>query len=339
MKRITVLGVDLAKDVFHIYGSDAQGREVVKRQFGRGGLLRFLSNLKPCLIGMEACGGAHYWSRECRRMGHEVRLMPPQYVKPYVKTNKNDFNDAEAIWEAVQRPNMRFVPQKTVEQQEIQMLHRSRSLFVRSRTRVCNEVRGFLAELGIFFPKGVKRTRQILEQLLSQDDLRLNETAKFILTSHRNYFDLLQLQLERLETKVNEIFESNPKCQRLATIPGIGPITATAIIAAIPDIDAFRSGRHLAAWWGLVPRQNSSGGKTQLGSISKRGDNYIRTLLIHGGRTVVRSAEQKADKRSQWIASKAKTRGKNKAAVAVANKNARVIWKLLKTEEVYRTVA
>lgn len=339
MKRVTVVGIDLAKEVFHVYGSDAEGQVVVRRQFGRGGLVKFLSNLKPCLIGMEACGGAHHWARECARLGHQAKLMPPQYVKPYVKTNKNDYNDAEAIWEAVQRPNMRFVPQKTVEQQGIQMLHRSRSQFIRSRTRVCNEVRGFLAELGIFIPKGVNRTRQIMEELLSKNDPRLNEMMQLILSSHRQYFDSIQAQLERLEEKLNAFFQSNPTCQRLATIPGIGPITATAIVAAIPDISAFHSGRHLAAWWGLVPRQNSTGGKTQLGGISKRGDSYLRTLLIHGGRAVVRAAQTKSDKRSQWVTCKAKTRGKNKAAVAVANKNARVIWKLLKTDELYRIAA
>lgn len=339
MKRATVIGIDLAKNVFHVHGVDAKGDIVIKRSFGRGGLIKFIANLKPCLIGVEACCGAHHWTREFRKYGHTAKMMAPQYVKPYVKTNKNDFNDAEAICEAVQRPNMRFVAEKTVEQQGIQMLHRSRTHFVRNRTRLCNEIRGFVSELGVAVPKGVKSLRKQLPQLLEEEDVRLPEWGKRLLRNHLEYFDLLQMQIEKFEKEITRIYDESPVCKRLTTIPGIGPITATAIVAAVADVNSFKSGRHLSAWLGLVPKQNSSGGKTQLGGISKRGDNYLRTLLIHGGRAVVRTVGEKTDQRSLWIAQKVKTRGKNKAAVAVANKNARVIWKLLKTDETYQIAA
>lgn len=339
MKRVTVLGIDLAKNVFQVHGVDSRGQVVVRRSFGRGGLIRFVANLKPCLIGIEACCGAHHWAREFGKYDHTVRMMAPQYVKPYVKTNKNDANDAEAICEAVQRPNMRFVAQKTVEQQGIQMLHRSRTHFVRGRTRLCNEVRGFLSELGITIPKGINRLRERLTGLLEEEDIRLPDWGKKLLRNHLEYFNLLQEQINKLEQELKRIYDESPVCKRLTTIPGIGPITATAIVAAIADVNSFNSGRHLSAWLGLVPKQNSTGGKTQLGGISKRGDGYLRTLLIHGGRAVVRTAAEKTDRRSRWIAEKVKTRGKNKAAVAVANKNARVIWKLLKTEQTYQVAA
>lgn len=337
MKRITVMGIDLAKNVFQVHGVGSRGEVLLRRSYGRGGVVRFVSNLKPCLIGIEACCGAYHWAREFRKHGHEVKIMSPQYVKPYVKTNKNDYNDAEAICEAVQRPNMRFVAEKSIEQQGIQMLHRSRTNFVRSRTRLINESRGFLAELGIVIAKGVSQFRHRATTWL--EDERLPECSKQILESELEYFDLLSQQIKRIDDKLDEVFRKNAVCKRLTTIPGVGPITATAIIAAVADVSHFDSGRHLAAWLGLVPRQNSTGGKSQLGGISKRGDSYLRTLLIHGGRSVVRTIGTKTDRRSRWIAEKVKTRGKNKTAVAVANKNARVIWKLLKSEEVFRAVA
>jgi transposase len=338
MERVTVLGVDLAKNVFQVHGVGVQGKPVVRRQVSRSGLVKFVSKLQPCLIGVEAAGGARYWVREFRKYGHEVKMIPAQFVKPFVKSDKNDANDAEAICEAVQRPGMRFVAEKTIEQQEIQSLHRVRSGVVAHRTEVCNEIRAILSDYGIPVRQGLSSLREKLKELLSSSEVIWGVVTTEVLTSLLELWNGCDTQLVKMETQLDSVFEKHEVCRRLITIPGVGKITATAIVGSVASASAYKTGRHLSASLGLVPRQNSSGGKQKLGGITKRGDTYLRTLLIHGGRTVVQHAAKKQDKRSVWITTKAKTRGKNKAAVAVANKNARIIWKILSTNEIYRAV-
>ncbi len=335
MDRISALGIDLAKNIFQLHGVDAEGKVLVRRKLSRSGLVKFVANLAPCLIGVEASGGARYWVREFKKFGHDARMIPAQFVKPFVKADKNDANDAEAICEAVQRPNMRFVGEKTMEQQEIQMLHRSRSGVIAFRTAICNEMRAILGDYGIRVPQGITRLRDKLAEVLSSEDSPLGEVVQQILTGHQQLWNQAEEQLARLDRALDSVFEKHEVCRRLVTIPGVGKLTATAVLGTVPSGADFSSGRRLSAWLGLVPRQNSSGGKQKLSGITKRGDAYLRMLLIHGGRSVVRYATKKQDKRSQWVAKKAQTRGKNKAAVAVANKNARIIWKLLRTNEVY----
>jgi transposase len=268
-----------------------------------------------------------------------VKMMPPQYVKAYVKTNKNDFNDAEAICEAVQRPNMHFVPKKSLEQQDIQILHRIRSRLIAARTALVNEARGMLAEYGITIGKGVVRFQKDIVEIIAKDGNGLTPRSKEEMLGISSELTDMNERIERLDGKLSTIYKNSEVCRRLGAVPGVGEITATAIVAAVSDASVFKNGRQMAAWLGLVPRQNSSGGKTTLLGISKRGDVYLRTLLIHGGRSVVRTAKNKTDRYSRWIAKKEISRGKNKAAVAVANKNARILWKLLKSGESYRVAA
>jgi transposase len=287
------------------------------------------------LVGMEATGGSRYWQREFKKLGHDARLMAPQFVKPFVKSDKNDANDAEAICEAVQRPNMRFVGEKTLEQQQIQMIHRVRSSLVANRTEICNEIRAILSDFDVIAPQGLGRLREKILETLSEYGGKVSELGKEVLQSLLRQWNFCNEELEKTNVHLKTVFEQHEVCRRLITIPGIGPITATAIVGSVPNVNSFKSGRHLSAWLGLVPKQNSSGGKSRLSGITKRGDKYLRALLVHGGRSVVRTAANKTDKRSLWIVNKAATRGKNKTAVAVANKNARVIWKILKTDQVY----
>jgi transposase len=337
MAKTTAIGIDLAKNVFQIHGVDELGRAIIKRKVSRSGLSKFVSTLEPCLIGVEASGGARFWVREFKKFGHDARMIPPQFVKPFVKSEKNDANDAEAICEAVQRPNMRFVAEKTMEQQDIQMLHRIRNGLVGHRTEMVNELRAIMGDYGIIAAKGIFRIREKTREVLSDEASNLSPIVRHVMEGIVERLRIYDEEINNLEKKLDEVFKAHEVCRRLISIPGVGKITATAIIGTVPHASHFKSGRHLSAWLGLVPRQNSSGGKQKLSGITKRGDTYLRTLLIHGGRTVVQHATKKADKRSQWISEKIKTRGKNKTAVAVANKNARVIWKILKTEEVFRT--
>jgi transposase len=336
MKVVTVMGIDLAKSVFHAHGIDEHGKAVVRKKLRRAELMAFIANTPACLIGVEACGGANYWVRQFEKHGHTVKMMPPQYVKPYVKTNKNDFNDAEAICEAVGRPNMHFVPKKSIDQQDIQMLHRIRQRLVASRTQIVNEARGLLCEYGIIIAKGVSQFQKRMVDLLADESNELTQSSRVEMQELFSEFHEVNERVRRLDVKIAGIYKGNEICRRLSDVPGVGPLTATAIVAAVSDASVFKNGRQMSAWLGLVPRQDSSGGKTTLRGISKRGDVYLRTLLINGGRAVVARAKNKTDKFSQWISEKEKTRGKNKAAVAVANKNARVLWKLLKTGESYR---
>jgi transposase len=337
--EVKVLGIDLAKQSFQLHGVDAIDQITLRKKLNRGQLAAFVARMEPCLIGLEACGGAHHWVRVFKSFGHTVRMIAPQFVKPYVKSNKNDAVDAEAICEAVQRPNMRFVPEKSIEQQDIQSLHRIRSQIVARRTAQANQVRGLLLEYGIIIPKGISYIRRQIPRILEAADNGLSNLFRQLLNDLYLEFVHLDERVDGVEITLKELCAQSDDCQRLLTIPGIGFLTATALVAAIGDIRAFKNGRELAAWLGLVPRQHSTGGKTTLMGISKRGDTYLRTLLIHGGRSVVRFAEKHQDRKSQWVCEVEQRRGKNIAAVAVANKNARIAWALLSKQTTYQKVA
>lgn len=337
-RELKVLGIDLAKQSFQLHGVDELGRVVLRKKLTRNQLTAFMANLLPCLIGLEACGGAHYWVREFTKLGHCVRMIAPQFVKPYVKSNKNDAVDAEAICEAVQRPTMRFVPTKSIEQQDLQSLHRIRSQWVARRTAQANQVRGLLMEYGIVIPKGISYIRKALPSILEDAENLLSALFRELL--HELYEELIYLdkRIRTLEQKLVTLSTQHEDCQRLLTIPGVGMLTATALIAAIGDVSVFKNGRELAAWLGLVPKQHSTGGKQTLLGISKRGDCYLRTLLIHGGRSVVRVAHKHPDTRNRWIGDIKKRRGENISNVAVANKNARIAWVLLTRKENYQAM-
>src|SRR5712692_4796866 len=334
-QEMNVLGIDIAKRVFHAIGMDNTGKIVFRKRFSRHDLMPFLAKLPPVLIGMEACGGAHYWARRFREHGHEVKLMAPQFVKPYIKSNKNDMRDAEGIGEAVTRPTMRFVPIKNVDQQDIQALHRVRERLIGARTALVNEIHGLLHEYGIVVPKGVSKFRRTVVGKLEADKAKLTPLSQEMFGKLIDEFAALEKQLAYDQEKLEALATTHPECQRLMTIPGIGPFTATALVAAVSDASAFKNGRQCAAWLGLVPRQHSTGGKERLLGISKRGDSYLRKLLIHGARATLRWVGRKTDRRSQWIRQLSERRGKNRTAVAVANKHARMVWALLTSHQAY----
>ena len=336
---VAVLGIDLAKQSFQLHGVGANGNTVLTKKLNRNKLSEFIAQLPPCLIGIEACGGSNYWARVFRRHGHSVRMIAPQFVKPFVKSNKNDAVDAEAICEAVQRPSMRFVPSKTVEQQDIQSLHRIRSQAVARRTAQSNQIRGLLMEYGVVIPQGISHVRKEIPCILEDATNELTFVFRELLNTLYDEMVHLDERIKLLENKLEIVCKENENCQRLLTIPGVGLLSATAMVAAIGDISVFKNGRELAAWLGLVPRQHSTGGKPTLLGISKRGDTYLRTLLIHGGRTVVRVAEKYQDKRNKWISQLDQRRGKNISAVAVANKNARIAWVLLTNKTTFQVSA
>lgn len=325
----TTMGLDIAKNVFQLHGVDGNGKTVLRKQLKRNQVLAFFANLPPCRVGLEACSGAHYWARELIKLGHDARLISPQFVKPYVKGNKNDANDAEAICEAVGRPSMRFVPIKSIEQQDLQMLHRVRSGLVKERTALANRIRGLLAEYGIIVAIGIVKLRQQLPDILEDAENQLTMAARTVFADLQGQLLELDKQVAAYGDKIQAVHRASDVSQRLSDVPGIGPITATALLASLGDGKAFASARQVAAWLGLVPRQDSSGGKPRLLGISKRGDVYLRTLLIHGARAVVKAAAQKDDSQSRWINDLVKRRNANIAAVAVANKNARIVWALL----------
>lgn len=327
--KITTVGVDLAKTVMQIHGVDAQGRVAVRKQLKRGQVLAYFANLPPCLIGMEACGGAHHWARQLAGFGHTVRLIAPQFVKPYVKTNKNDAADAEAICEGVARPNMRFVPVKTADQQGVLALHRARQGFVKARTAQANQIRGLLTEYGIVIPQGISHIGKRLPDILEDGENGLPGVFREMLNHLGEYLRTLDQHVDDLEAQIQAWHRENADSRRLAQIPGIGPITASALVASIGDANSFENGRQLAAWMGIVPRQHSSGGKQVLLGISKRGDTYLRTLLIHGARAVIRVAGRKVNYADSWLAQLISRRNKNVAAVALANKTARTVWAVL----------
>ena len=335
MSNITVVGIDLAKEVFQLHGVDKAGNVLLKKKVYREGLIRYITKLPKCLIAIEACSSSHYWAREFMKAGHEVKMIAPQFVKPFVKSNKNDANDAEAIVEAVLRPNMRFVPIKTLEQQDMKLVHTLRNLAVKQRTELSNEIRGLLGEYGIILPKGINHVRKHLVVIINDMDNELTPDARIYFNELYEIFSYSDERVDSFDKKLKRLAQGDERCQRLMKIEGFGPISATALVAAVGDAKTFKSGRSLSAWLGLVPKQHSSGGKTRLSGISKRGDVYLRTLLIHGARAVVKHCDNKLDDRNKWISSK-KSVNKNKAAVALANKNARIAWVILTRGERYR---
>lgn len=333
--KITTIGIDLAKNVLQVHGIDERGKTLVKKQLKREQVIPFFANLRPCLIGMEACGSAHYWARKLESLGHTAKLMAPQFVKPYVKTNKNDAADAEAICEAVGRPNMRFVPTKNGEQQAVLSVHRTRQGFVKARTAQANQIRGLLAEYGIVIPQGIVHITKRLPEILEDGENDLPGSFRQLLQRLGDHLKELDRQVSELEVQIQVWHRESAASEKLAQIPGIGPITASALVASIGDAKSFANGRQLAAWLGLVPRQHSSGGKPTLLGISKRGDSYLRTLLIHGARAVIRVSERKLGHADSWLAQLMGRRNKNVAAVALANKNARTVWALLAHDRDY----
>lgn len=333
--KVTTIGIDLAKEIFQIHGVDSHGKALLRKQLRRCEMVRYFSNLDPCLIGMEACGSAHNWARKLSDYGHTVKLMAPQFVKPYVKTNKNDMADAEAICEAVSRPNMRFVSIKNIEQQAILSVHRARQGFVKARTAQGNQIRGLLSEFGIVMPQGIHSIAKRMPEILEDAENGLPGTMRRLLGRLNDHLKELDRQVNELEKQIIVWHKESELSRKLEAIPGVGPITASAMVATVGTAKEFKNGRQLAAWLGLVPKQHASGGKQNLLGISKRGDTYLRTLLIHGARAVIRFAEQKSAPDS-WLRKLMVRRNKNIAAVAFANRNARIIWALLAKGTIFR---
>lgn len=335
MQPITI-GLDLAKHVFQVHGIDEDGKLMFRRRLRRSEVLAFFQRLPKSLVGMEACSSAHYWAHELIALGHAVRLMPPSYVKPYVKRGKNDAADAEAICEAVTRPTMRFVPVKGVEQQAVLMLHRTRDLLIRQRTMLANAFRAHLSELGIVAAQGIANLAKLAAIAVDKEDQRIPPLARTCLLAIIGQLADLQARIGDIDRAIHRWHRANEASRRLETVPGIGPITASAIAATVTDPTLFASGRHLAAWFGLVPRQNSSGGKVRLGHISKQGDPYIRRLLVVGAHAVLRYARAKKATPNPWLVELLARRPYKVAAVALANKMARVAWAILLRGETYR---
>ncbi len=331
---IKVIGVDLAKASVVLHAADESGRAVLRKKMSHAAFLRWMANVPGCLVGLEACGGAHHVARELTRQGHQVKLMAPQFVKPYVKSHKSDALDAEAICEAVQRPTMRFVAMKTREQQDMQSLHRVRALAVVQRTALSNQIRGLLLEHGIAIPKRISSVRGILPALLEDD--RLSDAFKWMVRDLHEDLRCLDARVEAFNERIDATLQTSEDSQRLLGIPGIGPLFSTALPAAVGDVRAFSSGRQLAAGLGVIPHQHSTGGHVRLMGITKRGDVYLRWLLVHGARAVLRVAHRKTDPLSRWVTALAQRRGKNKAIVALANKMARMAWALLAHETHYQ---
>ena len=335
---ITTIGIDLAKLVFHVHAVNAHGKVALKKQLKRNQMAEYFVNLKPCLIGTEACGSAHHWARKLQSYGHTVKLMPPQYVKPYVKTNKNDAADAEAICEAVTRPNMHFVPIKSLEQQGVLTIHRIREGYVKARTAQSNQMRGLLAEFGIEIPLGIGYIEKRVPEIIEDASNDLPGIVRLEIQELLEHFKNLQVRVNDCEKKIIHWHRKDEASKKLEAIPGIGPITASALAASIGDAKHFKNGRQVAAWIGLVPKQHSSGGKQTLLGISKRGDTYLRTLLIHGARSVIRHSVDKIKPTGtqSWVNQLVARKNKNIAAVALANKNARIVWAILNHDRDYQ---
>jgi transposase len=337
--QVNTIGLDLAKQVFQVHGIDTDGAVVLRRRLQRSEVVKFFSTLPGCLVGMEACATAHHWARELSILGHEVRLIPPSYVKPYVKRGKTDAADAEAICEAVSRPSMRFVPLKSAEQQSALMLHRSRDLLVRQRTMLVNAVRGHFAEFGIVAPQGIRRVGELAALLIEEDTTTLPPLARQALRALLAQLQALDEQITKLEAAIVASHRDNEASRRLASIPGVGPITASAIVASIADARQFKSARHFAAWLGLTPRSHSTGGKERLGGISKQGDPYLRRLLVTGATCVIRYARKKAPGEGGWVRALLTRRPARLVSVALANKMARIVWALLVRGNTYQAPA
>jgi transposase len=333
--QVTTIGLDIAKRVFQVHGVDVVGAVVVRKKLRRSELPAFFAGLAPCLIGIEACATAHYWARELMALGHRVRLVPPSYVKAYLKRGKNDAADAEAICEAVTRPNMRFVPVKSEEQQGVLVLHRARELLVRQRTMLVNGLRGHMAEFGIIAPQGIQRVPELVAAI-DDETTDIPQIAREALAPMVMQIKHLTASIKQMEKRIVAWCRSNAAARRLATIPGVGPITASALAATITDPTLFRSGRHLAAWLGLVPRQHSTGGKAKLGRITKMGDQYLRKLLVVGMTAVIRSARRTKAPAFAWVNALLERRPARLVSVALANKAARIAWAILIRGETYR---
>ena len=342
MKAITTIGIDLAKNSFSVYGVDAKGKPVLQRTLTRTGVVRFFANLPACLVGMEACASSEYWARTIESLGHEVRRIHPRYVKAYLLGAKNDANDAAAICEAVQRPNMRFVPHKSPEQVDIQCVHRIRQGYIRSRTALINQTRGLLAEYGIIMRQGASQVRLSLPNIIADEGNELSGLMRRNLASLNDSLCFLDQQIAEQDTLLKAIAKENETCKRLMQVPGIGFITATVLLTVAGVASNFKNGREFAAYLGLVPRQNSTGGKTKLLGISKRGDSYIRTLLVHGARAVLSSliAGRTPERRqNKWLAELAERRGTKRACVGLAHKTARIAWSLMAKGTEYKLAA
>ena len=338
MQTVTTIGLDIAKSVFQVHGVDAD-KVILRRQLKRRYVMAFFQKLPPCLVGIEACASSHYWSRELQACGHTVRLMPPAYVKPYVKRHKNDAADAEAICEAVTRANMRFVATKTAEQQSCLTLHRTRHLFIRQQTSVINAIRAHLAEFGIVAPVGRSGVEQLLGVVADASDKRLPDVARACIAALGTQLRTLKAQILEFDRMIRTWHRSSEVSRRLDDIPGVGPALATALVASIADPKAFRSGRDFSAWIGLVPKQNSSGGKDRLGSISKRGDRYLRSLFTTGALAVIRYAKIHGTKHRPWLTALLARRPTKVAAIALANKIARMTWAIMAKDERYKEPA
>jgi transposase len=336
MQTVTPIGLDIAKSVFQVHGIDADGQVVIRRQLKRRYVLKFFQKLPPCLVGIEACASSHHWSRELKALGHTVRLMPPAYVRPYVKRQKNDATDAEAICEAVTRANMRFVATKTPEQQGCLMLHRTRHLFIRQQTSVIKAIRAHLAELGIVAPVGRNGVEELLNVVADPADKRVPDVARACLAALGAQLRRLKEQILEFDRMIRNWHRSNETSRRLDEIPGIGPVLATALVASVADPKAFRSGRNFSAWIGLVPKQYSSGGKDRLGSISKQGDRYLRSLFMAGALAVIRYAKIHGTKHRPWLTALLARRPTKVAAIALANKTARMVWAIMVRGERYK---
>lgn len=335
MKDIKVLGIDLAKNIFQLHGTNAKGKCVLRKRISREKLAEFVAQINPCTIGVEACMGAHYWARAFQGMGHTVKIMSPQFVKPYVMSNKNDRNDARGIAEAVTRPDMKFVPIKKIEQQDVLLLHRARELVMKQKMAQGNQIRGLLMEYGIVIPQGFSNVKRLLEILEDNED-KLTPRSLSIFTQLYEQFKIYDGQLTMYDKQLEQLADQDTLCKEIMKIDGIGPMTASAIVATVGDASVFKNGREMSAWLGLVPKQHSSGNTVRLSGISKRGDCYVRKLLVHGARSVLNNCEKKQDRRSLWIADKKNRCGYNKACVALANKNARIIWAIMAKGECYR---
>jgi transposase len=336
MQTITTIGLDIAKSVFQVHGVDAGGQVIVRRQLKRRYVLTFFQKLSPCLVGIEACGSSHHWSRELQALGHTVRLIPPAYVKPYVKRQKNDATDAEAICEAVTRANMRFVPTKTPEQQSGLVLHRTRHLFIRQRTSVINAIRAHLAEFGIVAPVGRHGVEELLTVVADPNDKRVSEIARACLLAFGAQLRRMKEQILEFDRLIRAWHRSNEMSMRLEAAPGVGPVLATALVAAVADPKSFRSGRNFSAWIGMVPKQHSSGGKNRLGNISKQGDRYLRGLFVAGALSVIRYAKIHGTKHRPWLTALLARRPTKVAAIALANKIARMVWAMMARGERYK---
>jgi len=337
--NVKYLGVDIAKDVFQLCGMSCGGSVVLSKRLRRGHLLKFIANMPPCTIGIEACGGAYYWHRQFVQLDHNVKIISPQFVKPFVKGQKNDGNDAEAIAIALQQPTMRFVPPRSEEQQDMQSLHRARRRLVNHRTATVCQIRGLLLERGITIGTSITRLRRAVPDILEDASNGLSHSLRASVHELFTLIAYLDDRIKYFDREIQCVFRKSADCQRIASIPGVGPKTATAIVAAAGNGAEFHNGRHFAAWLGLVPRQYSSGDRRVMLGITKRGDRHLRTLLVHGARAVVRTAKRKADRHSKWVNELHERRGHNKAVVAVANKNARIIWAVLSSGEPYRAAA